>query len=199
MQIDRSRFLLLSATIATGCSSSQAPPGDVTVATPVEVQPSTGDEPVDDGRPEENAVSAAPSMSLQQMCDQLEPPPGPHCESFVDTKNDCSALIAGLEPDAAEKAVHCLSSRSKSEAICRYEAIQECFLIGTSTTMAEPRLQSQCAQVVKQCSGYRWARGDLTMETCGSVMAAVKDSLEGEMISCMREGCGLGHCVWRLR
>lgn len=209
MQIDRSRFLLLSASIAAVSTGSVAScggqtanaVGGVEVATPVEVEPATGNEPII-----AEAVTAEPGRSgplddktLREMCDGLEPPPGPHCESFLDTKNDCSAFIDGLEPEAAEKAVECLAARSKTEALCQYDALQDCFVIGTSAVIEEPRLRSQCASVVNNCASNRWARGDLTMESCGSVMAAVKDSLEGEMISCMAEGCGIGSCVYRLR
>lgn len=209
MQIDRSRFLLLSASIAaasTGAATScggqvSGPEGPVDVATPAEVEPSAGNEPVI-----AEAVVAEPGpkgplddKTLREMCEGLEPPPGPHCESFFDTKNDCSAFIDGLEPEAAEKAVECLAARSKTEALCQYDALQDCFIVGTSNVLAEPRLQQQCSSVVNNCAGNRWARGDLTMESCGSVMAAVKDALEGEMISCMAEGCGIGSCVYRLR
>lgn len=200
MHIDRSRFLVLTATIAAGCAASQTGPEEVTVATPVEVEPTSGDEPVDPGdRPDDGTINAGGGPSLSELCQSLEPPPGPHCESFSDTKNDCTALIDGLETDAAERAVNCLASRSKTESICRFDAIQDCFIIGTSASMPEPRLNKECSAVVKNCAGNRWARGDLTMETCGAVMAAVKDHLEADMIGCMAEGCGLGSCVWRLR
>ena len=200
MQIDRSRFLILTASIAAGCAAAQTGPDEVAVATPVEVEPSTGDEPIALGtRPGDDLVATGGGPTLHELCDSLQPPPGPHCESFIDTKNDCTALIDGLEADAAERAVNCLASRSKTESICRFDALQDCFIIGTSASMPEPRLSKECSAVVKNCAGNRWARGDLTMETCGSVMAAVKDHLEADMIGCMAEGCGLGSCVWRLR
>lgn len=200
MQIDRSRFLLLSASIAAGCAS-QANQQDVKVATPIEMEPSEGDEPITDASQQADVSAGGPAddQSLHEVCDGLEPPPGPHCESFFDTKADCASFIDGLEDEAAERAVHCLASRSKTQAICRYDALQDCFVIGTSTTLPEPELTSRCAGVVKRCASSRWARGDLTLESCGSVMAAVKEHLQGEMISCMAEGCGLGSCVWRLR
>ncbi len=209
MQIDRSRFLLLSATIAAGSTSALASCGgpsanvdNVRVATPVEVEPATGDEPVIADpvtKVEPGSTGPLDDKALRQLCEQLEPPPGPHCESFFDTKNDCPMLIDGLESEAAEKAVSCLTSRSKTDAICNYDALQDCFLVGTSDAIDEPRHRDRCTNAVTACSGYRWARGDLTQESCGSVLAAVKDHLENDMFSCIMEGCGIGSCVWRLR
>jgi hypothetical protein len=202
MQIDRSRFLILSATIAAGCGPSRTDATEVKVATPVEMEPSAGDEPlqqeqVDDALVGQGDPGGGPS--LQEMCEGLEPPPGPHCESFHDTKANCHALIDGLEAEAADKAVQCMASRSKTRAICRYDALQDCFLMGVASAVSEPRLDKQCASVVKMCASNRWARGDLNQASCGSALAAVKDHLEGTMISCMSESCGIGSCVWRIR
>ncbi len=199
MQIDRSRFLVLSASIAaSACGAAKTDSENVEVATPVEVEPSRGGEPVLAEPTIAELPSADSGTSLQEMCDSIEPPPGPHCESFSDSKSSCATFIQSMEPEAAERAVSCLVDRSKTAAICDYNSIPDCFIVGISDYAEDPRHAKQCANVASMCAGNRYARGDLTAQSCGAAMGAVRDDLESRLISCMAEGCGIGTCVWRL-
>ncbi len=207
MYVDRKQFLLLAASMAAGCGAqgAQSAPGTdplVVVATPIEVEPATGEEPVIvaeevDGVDRSGAVQPR-TTDLAASCRGIQPPPGPFCESFEDTKHDCERYAATLEPDAAEAATQCLVDRSGTEAICRFEALEECFVAGLRVARPDGRARNKCNSLVTQCSGGRWASPDLTVASCELAMAAVKDEHDSELVSCMVEGCGISSCIWGL-
>ena len=205
MQVDRTQFLLLAASMAAGCVA-QTPVADapVTVATPIEVEPATGEEglviaeeenvePVD-----RSGTQVAAGDDLVQICRGLQAPPGPYCESFEDTKIDCERFASALEPEAAEAATRCLADASGSEAICRFEATEDCFVAGLRAARPDGSARRQCEGVAQQCSTGRWSSPDMSVSSCELAMAAVKSQYEAQLIACMVEGCGIASCVWVL-
>ena len=201
MQVDRKRFLALAASIAA-CSSGQVGlDGPITVAAPSELSPgATGDEPLPNGEAndEEPTVGLAggDDDALRRQCRTLKPPPGPHCESFEDTKLDCETYADALEEDAAQRATHCLVQRSGREAICRYEALQDCFRAALRSADPDPAARSRCTSLVSGCASARWSAGDLTLSSCTRAFAAVKTRHESLLASCIAEGCSIGGCIW---
>ena len=97
VQIDRTRFLLLTATIAS-CAPQPADTADAEVEM-VDIEPSGNDPFV-----VERTSSAGEPEQKDAQCRALRPPPGPHCESFDETVEDCQRYRAVLEPTAAEQA-----------------------------------------------------------------------------------------------
>jgi hypothetical protein len=219
MQIDRSRFLLLTASIAGGACGSNSPPsgGPVVVASPIVALP----EP--EGSP--GAARATPTTKSAQgaavagddeklaaverspggaaddgsMCDEggAAPTgcgtlraPGPQCESFSDTKRMCGKLARGLRPRVAEKAVDCMVAKSGKQAICDFNLANQCGLAALQNGCVEPSAQSACTPLVKQCGG------SLQMRDCQALLSSVTSKNRRNMISCMTEGCSVEYCMY---
>lgn len=218
MQIDRSRFLLLTATMAgSACGSQSAPSsGGLVVAAPVVAlggseTPANGETPK---KPADiaSAVEGDPIVALggvkpneddtdASMCEEggVAPKgcgslraPGPQCESFADTKAMCSKLARGLKPRVAEKAVDCLIAKSGKQSICDFRVGSECAIAAVHKACIEPVTQSTCAPIVRACSG------NLSMKDCQSLLSAVGDKHRRSMVSCMTEGCAIDYCMYEL-
>ena len=131
MHVDRARFLLLTASIATGSCTppggARAPEtdGEVEVAPPSIAIDPAADEPLPNEAPDEPTADegtpidhdARLAARLAERCQALKPPPGPHCESFHSTREECEIFGRALRPEAAERAVECLVAKSGRQVI----------------------------------------------------------------------------------
>lgn len=216
MQIDRSRFLLLTATMASGAcgGASQPAAGDPVIAAPVVTLPEedkpSGEARAVAGSPGESGAGE-PSDAVQKtlrgddegddpsMCDDggAAPKgcstlraPGPQCESFTDTRDMCGKLAHGLKPRVAEKAVDCLLAKSGKQSICSFDAANQCAVSAVRKACIEPSTQSTCSPLVKACGGR------LAMKDCQALLSSVNDKNRRNMIACVTEGCSVDYCMY---
>lgn len=218
MQIDRSRFLLLTATMASGAcgGASQPATGDPVVAAPIVTLPAedkppsaesravagaqAGEgEPSDDVRATLEASGSSSSPDDPSMCDDggVAPKgcstlraPGPQCESFTDTRDMCGKLARGLKPRVAEKAVDCLLAKSGKQAICSFDTANQCGMAAVRKGCIEPSTQSACGPAVRACGGR------LAMKDCQALVSSVTDKNRRSMIACVTEGCSIDSCMY---
>ena len=219
MQIDRARFLLLTASLAGGgCSASpattgpSAPPAPTPSGTELVVPevPETSETTTESESASTSTTTASETTTSSQTasgpCDNdagtvpacsLAPPPGPTCESFADTKAYCKTYKTSLRTAVAAKAVSCLNAASKTQDICDFSKAESCASEAIRTACVQPSTFNACSPVVATCAGYSWAK--LSMNDCQSLLSAVKDGKRQSMITCMTEGCSLESCTWMLR
>jgi hypothetical protein len=213
MQIDRTRFLLLTASIAGGCSP--APPVELPAqpeppATTSELVVAQG--PVDPPpAPTADAVAPRPTATQQPQvasgaCDNdtgtvaacsIQGPPGPSCESLSDTKAACKSYKTGLRGAIAAKAVACLNKVSGTADICDYTKSESCATEAIRSACVQPSTFNACSGVMATCGGMSWSK--LSMQDCQQLLSATKDGKRKAMISCMTEGCSIESCTWQLR
>jgi hypothetical protein len=227
MQIDRARFLLLTASMAGGaCASSPATPRSedqplkvaapqMTVAAdpagaaippPREEPPITAEEataavgPTEGPAEEEEFTGRGNcdnSIGFPGDCSTIRPPPGPQCESFEDTKETCGRMRANFAPRVAEKAVACLLSSSGTRRICDFGKADACAVSAIRSACVDSRTAQICKPIVDQCARMRHGQA-LTMNECQAAISSVKAKARGSMISCISEGCSLDGCVYYL-
>lgn len=216
MQIDRARFLLLTASLAGGGCSSNPTTDPATPPAPTEtgqevVVPETPDpattaapEPTETADPEPTQRPSQPQPS--GGCDNdtgtvpacsISAPPGPYCESFTDTKASCKSYRSGLRGAIAAKAVACLNAVSGTQDVCNWEVSQKCAVEAIRTACIQPSTFNQCSPIVSQCAGSQWSK--ITMEDCQRMLSSVKDGKRQAMLTCMAEGCSIDSCTWSLR
>ncbi|MDC3955824.1 hypothetical protein [Polyangium jinanense] len=218
MQIDRSRFLLLTATMASGACGGAAQPGagDPVVAAPVVTLPEE-DKPAESrttagspgqpgvGEPSEEVratLEGAGSSSGDEpsVCDDGGPAPkgcdtlrapGPQCESFIDTRDMCGKLAHGLKPRVAEKVVDCLLAKSGKQSLCTFDIANQCGMSAVrKASCIEPSTQSACAPAVKSCGGR------LAMKDCQALLSSVNRKNRENMLACVTEGCSIDYCMY---
>lgn len=222
MQIDRSRFLLLTASIAGGaCGSNSSSSGaPVVVASPVVALPDpegsvgaaarntnagkSGQAAVVTG--DDDALAAAdrtPGAAVEDgsMCEEGGPAPtgcgalrapGPQCESFADTKQTCGKLARGFRPRVAEKAVDCIMAKSGKQTVCDFGLASQCGIAAVQKGCVEPSTQSACTPLVRACGG------SLQMRDCQALLSSVTAKNRRRMISCMTEGCSIDYCIYEI-
>lgn len=198
MHVDRSRFLLFTASIASGsCSSTPPPADDVAVAEPMITIEPAGTEPlVVEREPVMGEGSREATDSWSARCEQLKAPPGPHCESFEDTVDDCKRYAAVLTPAAADRASSCLVERSGSQAICKFGVSGACFLTAAQRVPRSGEAQSPCRTAMSRCTAYR--EPDLTLDNCSAAFSAVETGQRDRLLTCIAESCSVKTCFWSL-
>lgn len=221
MQIDRARFLLLTASLAGG-GCTPVPSDPVTPATPAPTETATETEVVVPETPEPattasgetTSVATAPTTTSepqppqtpQGTCDNdtgtvpacsISAPPGPFCESFTDTKAACKGYKQVLRDGVAAKAVSCVNAASRTTAVCDYQLQESCATAAIRTSCIQQSTFNQCSPIVSTCSATSYNK--LTMKDCQQLLSSVKDGKRQSMVTCMAEGCSLESCTWMLR
>ncbi len=172
----------------------------------IAIDPAT-DEPLPNRAPSEPATEqgdpidhdARLAARLAEACQRLKPPPGPHCESFHSTMEECEIYGRALQPAAAERAVDCLAAKSGRQDICTYDAAGQCFVVGTLAIHPEPDATAPCQTVLNHCGGGSMhSAQDLNAMTCRTALSAVKTDRRDVLISCMNESCTVGGCLFDL-
>lgn len=222
MQIDRARFLFLTASLAGGAGCSATPvqpgpgpgPGPAPTGTQVGVTetPQTATETESLTTAAQTTVaSAEPTTTSAPVqppgaCDNdtgtvpscsIAAPPGPFCESLSDTKAACKSYKSSFRGAIAAKAVACLNAASKTPAICDYQKAETCGTEAIRTACVQPSTFNACSPIVSTCAGSSWSK--ITMQDCQQLLSAVKDGKRQQMITCMTEGCSIESCTWMLR
>jgi hypothetical protein len=228
MHVDRSRFLCLTAALASAsCGPKEA--GRAPLAEPdtsggqplvvVQAEPpppapegsgarsdSAGPE-LDErlGNPTDVVPQPGPQQpgtrapsALGEQCRAIRPPPGPQCESIDTTPGECAGYERMLVPEAAARATMCLTTKSGKRAICKFGVTADCFLEGSRAAPVAPQAQAACAPVVRQCAANRWGEADMTTANCVATFSAVRPDLRRTLLSCIAEGCSVGSCLYGL-
>lgn len=220
MQIDRARFLLLTASLAGGGCSSNPPADPATPPAPADTgQQIAATDPAPDAtvdvEPPATTAAVDPTTTTEEppppqtpagACDNdtgtvpacsVSAPPGPHCESFSDTKAACKSYKGGLRGGIAAKAVACVNAVSGTQAVCDWDISTKCGAQAIRTACIQPSTFNQCSPIVSRCAGYNWNK--LTLDDCQRLLSSVKDGKRQRMITCMTEGCSIDSCIWDLR
>jgi hypothetical protein len=124
--------------------------------------------------------------------------PGPQCESFTDTKQQCDRFAHGMKPRAAQRAVACLLAKSGSKAICDFEATQKCALEAIEASCIDPGTGPTCDAVVQNCGRGR-GRPSITKAACMHALSALSGSNRARVATCMTESCGVQYCFYDLK
>lgn len=208
MQIDRSRFLFLTASLAAAACNQPRPSGtpdtgsvdpavsnqsgDTGSATTgqtggseavwLEIEPGTEDKKQVFGSADcDNTIGRPPPCSLSA--------PGPHCESFDSTLRTCQSFPEIMQARAAEAAVNCMMAASGSWEVCEWSITQTCAAAGLQATCVEPSTRPECDSISSQCGG------SLDVFTCQQALSAVKPHRMAQAASCIREFCEVSWCV----
>ncbi|MBK8254587.1 MAG: hypothetical protein IPK82_18205 [Polyangiaceae bacterium] len=219
MQIDRARFLFLTASLAGGGCSSNPPNEAATPPVPTEtgtevVVPETTEPGTTSGESTssettaspESTTTSAPQQPPQGVCDNdtgtvpacaLSAPPGPHCEGLTEARATCKGFKNAFRAAIGAKAVSCLNATSGTQAVCDYTSLERCGAEAVRSACIQPSTFNACSQVVGQCSGFQWNK--LTMNDCQAMLSAVKDGKRQSLITCMTEGCSIDSCTWSIR
>lgn len=221
MQIDRSRFLLLTATIAGGaCGSNSASSsgGPVVVASPIVALPG----------PENSATAssgaAGPAKSAQgnvvagddEKLAALDRSPGAAvddgsmCDEGGVAPTGCGTLRApGPQCESFSDTKRTCGKLARGLRPRVAEKAVDCFLAKSGKqTICDFNLASQCAVAAVQrgcvepstqatCAPLvRGCGGSLQMRDCQALLSSVNSKNRRNMISCMTEGCSIDYCVY---
>lgn len=209
MQVDRSRFLFLTASLAAA-ACNQAPSAaspDTGGADPARsgaqasAEPSTGQsggpsvwleiEPGSEDKPVEPGDRSCDNQAGQPSSCSISPPAG-HCESFDFTQQVCQQFPAFLQPRAAEAAVDCMLAASGTEQICSWELLSQCTAAGVQASCIDPATEAECASISASCGG------GLDRYGCQQTLSAVRPRHVNAVASCVREFCEVSFCVMDL-
>lgn len=218
MQLDRSRFLLLTSTMAAAACASEPPPpqAPVVVAAPPSTAQGIGmadlpsvyrqhptDDPMaepagPDGAPEGevellSGESAGEPSALAARCQTLRPPPGPHCEDFEWTRSLCETFDQTMQPRVAEAAVDCIMTHDRRQTLCTPTAREQCFLKAIAKAPAVQADQGECSTIAARCGR---GRGGPSLKGCRRAVAAMKPAYREAMLTCISEGCAFAECVY---
>ena len=90
--------------------------------------------------------------------------PGPQCESFADTKDECGHMAKGLKPRVAQRAVDCFLSKSGQKSVCDFQLPQNCAVEAIAEACIDPAVGPACDSILSNCTPHgrgRRSRSDL--------------------------------------
>lgn len=194
MDIDRSCFLLLTASLAALACEQRAPAtppelgthdaNDAAAGVFIEAEPGSLDDP--------SAVRDCDNARGEVASCQLEAPSG-HCESFYATESMCRDLPRVLQPRAAEAAVDCMLAASGTQEICGWTIWQQCMRAGMQASCIEPKTRQTCQSLSSNCGG------SFDVFACQQAMSAAKPAFDNALVSCIQEFCEVPSCIADLR
>jgi hypothetical protein len=122
--------------------------------------------------------------------------PGPQCESFGDTVQECPTLTRLLKPRVAEAAIACLQRKSGTREICEFNITSICAYEALGSACLEPSAKTACNSVVAKCSaGPRGNYNKMTRESCEAGVSGIADAKRRKFISCISESCRFETCL----
>lgn len=225
MQIDRSKFLLLTASIAgAGCgsNSSSSSGGTVVVAAPVVTLPdssppsantatagaSTKPGQTTGNASDEEVLAAAdrtPGAAAEStsMCDDGGPAPT-GCSTIRAPSSQCESFSE--TKSMCSKLAHGLKPRIAEKAVdclLAKSGKQPICVFGVANDCGMAAVQkAACVDPSTQAECTTLVRncgGRLNMRDCQSLMSAVVTGNRRSMIACMREGCSTEYCMYEVK
>lgn len=142
------------------------------------------------------AASTCPVVSgVVGDCTALKAPPGPHCESFADTKSECEHFATTLQPRVAQKAIACVLATSGTRAVCDFDLTAKCAYGATANACVDSALAPKCDAAIAACGGKKSA---FSKADCLRVASAVSASQRPSILTCIAESCGTANCLYGL-
>lgn len=213
MDIDRSRFMLLTASLAAACNQSQvaqpSTPSDDPGSSPALVAAEPSGRATDEGPDETRDGESPPSVWLEippgsqdvsapsscdesppqlMTCHNLEAPAG-HCESFDDTFRLCNSFPAFLQPRPANAAIECMLEQSGSQGICSWRVWNDCTQVGLQAACIEADTRATCDTVSSSCGG------SVETFTCQRALSAIRPRHRASAAACIQEFCETDFCI----
>jgi hypothetical protein len=224
MQIDRSKFLLFTASIASagcGSNSSSSSGGAVVVAAPIVTLPDpsvSGTNATVAGattKPGQTAGSATDEEVLaaadrtpgaaaedSSMCDDSGPAPT-GCSSIRAPSSQCESFSE--TKSMCSKLARGLKPKVAEKAVeclLAKSGKQPICVFGVANDCAMAAVKKACidpATQVQCAPVVRHCGGRLDMRDCQNLLSAVVSSNRREMIACMTEGCSTEYCMYDVR
>ncbi len=128
-------------------------------------------------------------------CTTLKAPPGPHCESFADTKSECEHFATTLQPRVAQKAIACVLATSGTRAVCDFDLTAKCAYGATANACVDATLAPKCDAAIAACGGKK---AKFSKADCLRVASAVGTGQRTSTLSCIAESCGTASCLYGL-
>jgi hypothetical protein len=217
MEIDRTRFLSLVATLASiaACAKEAAPPqaaaqgqagnqGATTDILPFAQADDAGLTALQalaraaEATPAPKPVPEAPETEMadfdpngKHSCAELKCPIGPTSES-VDVVRICRKLESTLIAPRFQHFIQCMLHSNNSERMCTSAIIGtergECLRGWASVQEITADAPKICEPIVQRCA--RTGPGPLKQESCERMVSVTKASGRKRLLACMAEGCG---------
>ncbi|HEY8076922.1 MAG TPA: hypothetical protein VIF62_22500 [Labilithrix sp.] len=123
-------------------------------------------------------------------------PPGPTCESFSQTRGECSRLRTWLVPRVAERAAKCLSAKSGKQDICYFNIGAACVIQAMNDVCLDtsPRIDTSCKRVMTKCGAIERQYRHINLNACKAAMSSIVPSRQAKFLTCMQESCDLVAC-----
>ncbi len=128
-------------------------------------------------------------------CTTLKAPPGPHCESFADTKSECEHFATTLQPRVAQKAIACVLATSGTRAVCDFDLTAKCAYGATANACVDATLAPKCDAAIAACGGKK---ASFSKADCLRVASAVSAGQRTSILTCIAESCGTTNCLYGL-
>jgi hypothetical protein len=119
--------------------------------------------------------------------------PGPTCEGFDYTKDECAGMQRHLVPRVAAKAIDCVLAKSGSDDLCGSNVTAICAYQALASACVEPEATPVCAQLVTDCA--RDPTTHVAQAACEAAWSALRKEDRPKFIACMTESCHFGSCL----
>jgi hypothetical protein len=138
----------------------------------------------------DNAKGVVTACALSQ--------PGPTCESFGDTKDECARYGKWLVPRAAAAATKCLQAKSGKQSICLFNVGMACAVEAWGATCLDPspKIEAACAKVAQRCESVPKKHRHMTLDACKAALSAIIPSRHDKFLHCAAESCQLVQCAY---
>ncbi len=217
MQIDRARFLLLTASLAGGGCSSNPPTDPAIPPTPTETGaevavPAPPIRPPPRRRPRPPsprppAPPRRPHRSRSPARATTTRPPSPRAPSPRLQGRTARASRKRRRAANPTRTASAARSRRRPCSASTRRAASRTSATGRRRRNVRPRpfarhvfspsTFNQCSPLVSQCASNQWNK--LTIDDCQRLLSSVKDGKRQAMLTCMAEGCAIDSCTWSLR
>ncbi len=152
--------------------------------------------PVDEygyGPPQAEYYPPAKPKKVDQRCRRLKAP-GPTCESFEDTKQNCGAIVRTMDKKTADRAVSCLQRKSGTRAMCSWDISGKCVESSLKNAKIDSQSSRDCRLAERKCGGVSSFDG----RTCRAAVSSVKPEFRDRVAACIAEFCEIGTCFYYL-
>ena len=205
MKVNREQYLVLVAAIGTGVTLAPgcAEPATVqtTTTTAAFIAAATDDAGVKESpdpykgtpikaqscNPQLNNVGAPKACALKA--------PGPTCESFNDTKQECPTMNKLLKPRVAAAAIDCMNRRSGTKEICEFNVSSICAYEALESACLDPSAKAACNKVMSRCGGPRGNYNKMMRDACEAGVSGIADAKRTKFIACISESCRFETCL----
>ena len=122
--------------------------------------------------------------------------PGPTCESFADTKQECPTMNKLLKPRVAAAAIDCMNRRSGTKEICEFNVSSICAYEALQTACIDPAAKAACNKVMARCGpAPKGHYNKMTQDACEAGFSGVADAKRAKFLSCVTESCRFETCL----